>query len=76
MLDASTMVPWATFIPSFFQIDIDQPKQVITEIVAFHPVTEVTDGCLVGNRLQAQVNAREGPHGAGMLQGLFCTRIG
>ena len=60
----------------FLEILIDQIEQSISQVMALHQMSELTDGCFVRRRLLTEVNAHELAHRAGIVQNLFSGRVG
>ena len=57
------------------QVRIDQPKQLLSQVVRLHQMAELAYRGLVGHRLSAQVNADKVAHRPRVIQCLFHRRV-
>lgn len=56
----------------FLEVLIYQMEQMVTQIMFFHQMKELTDHDFVRSRFPSQVNADESPQRGGIVQDFFC----
>ena len=68
--------PSAYLQPILLEILIDQMKQLIAQVVAFHHVAKLADRGFIRRTFLTQIDAYEVPHGARIVQGFLGCWVG